>query len=334
MPYKNNMISSASKRYDMLKVFTTFLVVFAHASRMYTGQGVVMPMNKSEILMHCTWLIYSFHMPLFMCVTGMVYGLCIDDLGKYDNTIKFIKSKAKRLLIPYLFWGIFYVAPIMVWFGFTDQSYVEYCINGIVLAQNSRHLWFILTLFFIFVICAVYREICKKVKIHLHWIVLLLITLLLYILAGAIPTIFCMQSVASYLIYFYFGILLNRVKRQYQSILINPFISILLFVSFIYIYKFVHPILSTPIAILFIYNLSFIINEKLCENKLFLELKMNGFGIYIFHPMIIYILFYFWGNLNFNPIILCCSIFIISYILSYLLSVFFRKVHLGFLLGE
>ena len=334
MPCKNNMISSASKRYDILKVFTTFLVVFAHASRMYTEQGVVIPMNRSEILMHCTWLIYSFHMPLYMCVTGMVYGLCIDDLRKYNNTINFIKSKAKRLLIPYLFWGIFYVAPIMVGFGFTEQSYVEYCINGIVLAQDSRHLWFILTLFFIFVICAVYREICKKLKIHLHWTALLLTALVLYLLAGTIPAEFCMQSVASYLIYFYFGILLNRFKRQYQNMLINPFISMLLFVSFVFIYKFVHPILSAPIAILLIYNLSFRINEKLCENKLFVELKKNGFGIYIFHPMIIYILFYFWGNLNFNPIILCFSVFAISYILSYLLTIILRKVHLGFLLGE
>ena len=168
MLHSNSTISTASKRYDILKVFTTFLVVFAHASRMYTGQGVVTPLNGSAILMHCTWFIYSFHMPLYMCVTGMVYGLCIDDLGKYANTIDFIKSKVKRLIIPYLFWGIFYVAPIIIGFGFNKQSYAKYCIDGILLANDSRHLWFILTLFFIFVICAVYRRIFKEVQVKLH----------------------------------------------------------------------------------------------------------------------------------------------------------------------
>lgn len=46
---------------------------------MYTGTGVVIPYNASDGLNHLTNIIYSFHMPLYMSVSGMVYALCIHD---------------------------------------------------------------------------------------------------------------------------------------------------------------------------------------------------------------------------------------------------------------
>lgn len=116
-----------SNHYDAIKFVATFLVVLAHASRMYTGTGVVIPYNASDGLDHLTNIIYSFHMPLYMSVSGMVYALCIHDYQKYQDTARFLKNKAVRLLIPYLFFGIFYVAPVMCLLGFTDQSYLRYC---------------------------------------------------------------------------------------------------------------------------------------------------------------------------------------------------------------
>ena len=38
----------------------------------------------------------------------------------------------------------------MVLCGFTDESYFSYCVNGILLARNSRHLWYLIVLFEIF----------------------------------------------------------------------------------------------------------------------------------------------------------------------------------------
>ena len=116
-----------SNHYDAIKFVATFLVVLAHASRMYTGTGVVIPYNASDGLNHLTNIIYSFHMPLYMSVSGMVYALCIHDYQKYQDTARFLKNKAVRLLIPYLFFGICYVAPVMCLLGFTDQSYLRYC---------------------------------------------------------------------------------------------------------------------------------------------------------------------------------------------------------------
>ena len=38
-----------SNHYDAIKFVATFLVVLAHASRMYTGTGVVIPYNASDV---------------------------------------------------------------------------------------------------------------------------------------------------------------------------------------------------------------------------------------------------------------------------------------------
>jgi len=60
------------------------LVVIAHVTRRYTGLGVVTPSIHSNLLSKLTGFIYSFHMPLFICITGMVYGYCIEQ-GKYKE---------------------------------------------------------------------------------------------------------------------------------------------------------------------------------------------------------------------------------------------------------
>ena len=82
-----------SNHYDAIKFVATFLVVLAHASRMYTGTGVVIPCNASDGLDHLTNIIYSFHMPLYMSVSGMVYALCIHDYQKYQDTARFLKKR-------------------------------------------------------------------------------------------------------------------------------------------------------------------------------------------------------------------------------------------------
>lgn len=40
---------------------------------MYTGTGVVIPYNASDGLNHLTNIIYSFHMPLYMSVSGCAF---------------------------------------------------------------------------------------------------------------------------------------------------------------------------------------------------------------------------------------------------------------------
>ena len=99
--------SKKVEQYELIKVIAIILVVLAHITRMYTGEGVVNPLNESLILNYLTKFIYSFHMPLFVAVSGAIYYYVKVKLNKYNDNKIFVKNKAKRLLIPYMVFGVF-----------------------------------------------------------------------------------------------------------------------------------------------------------------------------------------------------------------------------------
>ena len=80
---------------DIARGITIFLVVLGHS---YSEENVILQ-----------WL-YSFHMPFFFIISGLLYGL------KYNSSDKLSfgwKEKAKSLLLPYLFWG--FVFQMFLW---------------------------------------------------------------------------------------------------------------------------------------------------------------------------------------------------------------------------
>lgn len=71
---------------DVLKGLGMVLVMFAHAS---------LPDAIRKY-------IYTFHLPLFFCISGYLFSL-----RKYDTFIQFVKAKSKTLLVPYLAFSLF-----------------------------------------------------------------------------------------------------------------------------------------------------------------------------------------------------------------------------------
>ena len=76
--------------YDCAKVIATLLVVIAHITRMYTGEGVVTPSHPSPFLNALTDFIYSFHMQLFTAISGAVYCYSRCKKQKYTDTKRFL----------------------------------------------------------------------------------------------------------------------------------------------------------------------------------------------------------------------------------------------------
>ena len=77
---------------DVLKSFAIFLVILGHVSSVYDSRGYSSPI--------ALW-IYSFHMPLFMMLSGMFF--------KYSLKKEFkilLTDKSLLLLLPLLSWGI------------------------------------------------------------------------------------------------------------------------------------------------------------------------------------------------------------------------------------
>lgn len=327
-----------SKLYSSLKVYAMILVVVAHVTRMYTGLGVVTPCVHSNLLAKLTEFIYSFHMPLFICISGMVYGYCIEH-GKYKDSKKFILNKAKRLLIPYIIIGCAIVAPVMVGFKFTDIGFGKYFVRDILLGGDSRHLWYLLVLFEIFLCCAVIRKINFKANYFIAFIILLAIAYIPSLVS--IPNFFSISLFLYYGLFFFIGMIIDKtIVNIYKKIKNKIWILILMILTMLVLFKAGKWFFKIPVAILGILIFTWIIAlidehiEIIKETKIYKLLDKNGFGIYLFHPMIIYILFYYLGNYRINPILLSLFIVIVTYIISILLTTIVRKIKLQFIIGE
>ncbi len=132
--------ASKSERFEVLDIakgIGIFFVVFAHV-------------NYTPILLA---YIYSFHMPLFFVISGMLFNK-----EKYTHFSCFIKRRVKTLICPYV---LFYIASLCIMFvlkcvskGFSWpllHDYYEYFLQ-MFLSQGSEKvinapLWFVPCLF-------------------------------------------------------------------------------------------------------------------------------------------------------------------------------------------
>lgn len=97
-------------------ILLTLFVVIGHVTRMYSGKGLFAPQLETNCaLTYVTNVLYAFHMAAFMAVSGAVFSLCINDLGKYGDPTKFVISKFKRLIVPYYAFLFLMVTPIMLY---------------------------------------------------------------------------------------------------------------------------------------------------------------------------------------------------------------------------
>lgn len=333
-----NKQSNPSAVYNIIKIITVLLVVLAHSTRMYTSAGAFAPLNQSVALAKITDYIYIFHMPLFIFVSGAVYGLCIQN-GKYEKKLPFIYNKAKRLLIPYFVFGFLYVAPVMCLTGLAEQGYFSYCFSGIIMSLNSRHLWFLPALFIIFIFAAFLRK-CL-LKSHYTRALALVLAGIMYILATYVPAELQLRSAFSYLIFFVLGAEFHYYYDKVEAVLVKvryiaAALPIILLGWFFYCPNIFFHFGYKLVGILMIIMFSVLLQKgtNLYQTKFFQGVKDTSMGIYLFHPMIIYLGFYCLGGMDIPPIILSVGTAIISFCASIVLTKMCRKLRLGIIFGE
>lgn len=135
---KNNCISlERLDTIDIAKGIGILFVVFAHVN--YTPELLV--------------LIYSFHMPLFFIISGMMF-----QKEKYKTFTAFFKRKVQTLIVPYIIFSVCSIGYAYVseqifpeLFDISRTEYLQY-LRQVILAQGSHPvlntpLWFVLCLF-------------------------------------------------------------------------------------------------------------------------------------------------------------------------------------------
>ena len=156
---------------DCLKGFLIITVVLGHSIHCSHLQ------LEQDFIHDTLWrIIYSFHMPTFIAVSGYVaYNL--DSRGGHFSIPKGILRRFRQLFIPFLLWSLFL---------FFIQHNVVHFYDYFIHPNNS--LWFLWALFFIssfFMIIDWISQSCKAPQILLMSLASVLLLILMIILEDA-----------------------------------------------------------------------------------------------------------------------------------------------------
>lgn len=145
-----------SSWYDSLRAIATIGVIGIHVSSSYV------PMRGSSITEAEFWFgnifdsLSRFAVPLFVMLSGALL------LGKEEPTKIFIKKRISRLLWPFLFWSLAYIANSLV-NDYNDgipHSFIETA--GIILSQlrdgASIHLWYVYMIIGLYLFVPIIRK--------------------------------------------------------------------------------------------------------------------------------------------------------------------------------
>lgn len=324
------MLFESRKIIGNIRAITTLLVVIGHTTRLFTSKGafcnITPPYDNVNIpiMSVLTDGIYSFHMPLFFILSGWVFALCLETKPKYLSSKYFITNKFKRLLIPYLFWGVFVVIPVVRLLNLNQDSIIKHILKGLLMGQDCRHLWFLSSLFIVFLVSYYVYKLLQKcnhvLSKRLFVFLVLPLTILLHYFSvfDFFPKYFEIDSFTFYMVFFIIGVS-SYVYRQNVIIQMSLIVILSILLGFVGILGVLIVIL---ISILFnVLNTSFTVFEK------------NSMGIYLAHPIILYILFYAFGN-KINAYILAPLMIIISVIVSNFVVTIIRRYGITDIIGE
>lgn len=168
-----NGIKKDDKLMALLSIWGIILVVLGHS-------GFTDPIIANKLSLLHNW-IYSFHMPLFFFISGYLYSLTNKDF-KQLSIPKFLKKKWNRLLIPYFVLGIvvffikfFFSSLSSIERSFSIQSFLYMFLAPQAPNSTMGFLWYLITLFEVFVIVIICRQLGINLK-KIHSCIILIVT--------------------------------------------------------------------------------------------------------------------------------------------------------------
>lgn len=205
---------------DRLKGFAILLVVIGHVV-----QFLYCPNNFDTNIVFR--FIYSFHMPLFFILSGMVTNL---KLGSVEELCQKVKSRFLQLVVPFVLWG-----------GILSLFIIRQSFFNIFIEPDTS-LWFLLVLFEIYVISIItFFLLGRKSWIDNTQLTFLLLCLFVYleirILSKISMGLLGLNLVQKYYTYFAIGLLIKEfqiMQKNKVGLDWGLVISGMLFLIFVY----------------------------------------------------------------------------------------------------
>lgn len=135
-----------------LRALAILLVVFGHSIILYQNSwslySTVRAVPALDLVKRWIDLI---QMPLFFSLSGYLF----DARRSKTSLAELLSKKAKRLLLPFLSFALFWMVPIRLlvgYPGYQNRNLWDILWNSVILGSDCGHLWFLPCLFFCFVL--------------------------------------------------------------------------------------------------------------------------------------------------------------------------------------
>ncbi len=334
---------------DLIKVFAIFSVVVLHTS------GAILPLiGKIDFSYWMTGNIYNsmvrMSVPLFFMVSGVLL------LNSREETLViFFKKRFLKVIIPLIAWSLIYIifTKYKLDQNFNTFEDIVYIFNRIVYSFNRPvyyHLWFLYTILGIYLFLPILKVFIKyssqslQIYFIVLWVISVCIIPFINYFSGLTLTSH-MPMMSGYIGYFVLGYQLAKIqitKRVFYISLFFIFISTFCTIFGTYILsenadkyiKFFYGNFSVSTliqAISYFIVLKYIgekkFNISMKSSQIITSLSISSLGIYLIHPIYIYIMNKLGINvLIWNPIVMVPLQAILVFLLSFLTIFIIQKI--------
>lgn len=268
---------------DLQKGICILLVVFGHLLQANTVASCNHPIFS---------FIYSFHMPLFMFVSGYI-GFKTYRVNTLSEAISGLAKKSRSLLFPYFIW------PLLVYNLFMVKEYDFNIWSQFVdLLTKWSPLWFLWNVFWFYVLYTIFLLIFKKL-IFKNTIIVDCIGFIFFFTLGIVmkyfhlPFLIDLNSFMLYGFFFYGGMFASKYLFISKLILNRTafFVSFMLFFLLVGHYDFfdlgtknklIKMVLSIS-AIVLIYNFSVLYTDSSLVQRKLKQYGKSSLVIYVTH---------------------------------------------------
>ena len=280
---------SQNKRFvwaDSLKGWLMVLVIIGHVIQTVRGEA----MNDSHL-----WnIIYSFHMPAFMAVSGWLAYREIKQLDYQES----LWRRARQLLIPYGVWSLLFLSirGNSSWASLAD-----------ILLKPDLFFWFLWVLFFICALFILSQWISEHFHINEIYILLLLCVSLMCIMVITEFRLFGFQFISYYFLFYTLGYCIHKYPQMQIENKLVLLLLVIIWAVLAWSWKmhelpgwipliphlpssllqYVYRGLTAFIAISFILNSAHLfLNSKSGVNGLMAKLGKVSLGLYVVHLLL------------------------------------------------
>lgn len=266
--------------------------------------------NDFSIVYRClrylVFFIYTFHMPLFMALSGMLFSFT---LRKNVSFAKLVKDKSIRLLLPFFAVSLLLSIPIKYISGYWSDSdnVISDIFFGQLLLMGNSHLWYVIALFWIFLVYY-FIETYKSQKNIFFWFILLCISWIGWFIE---PKNDFLGLPAAMKHLFFFAVGYNFLSKTTKSRIKVSYVVMGLCCLFFFstllnflcnhypddlFLRLIHPVLFTFFALIGIY-LMCLLSQLLSrysgtQSKIVPLLKNNTYELYLYSDPFNYLLIY------------------------------------------